>query len=263
MHVLAGDVRPPSALGSELLDRPMVVGGALIAVGAHLLLPLAIALGISLLAHAGAGELHPDSFIEEHVVEARFVRLGKKPDPNKLPQRIVPRLQTAPDLATAVSKEMEPPKPEKPDAGPRPEQPVEDLLTRLGDRAQTFAEIADEQEREGDPEGIAEGTETEAQLGDIYLGKLKAFFERGWTIPTTLGDTSKLVAHADVQITADLHVGPSEVVKASGEPLFDQSIEDRFQQLRTLQTTLPEPPPEVAGRFLGQTLRIRFHGQRQ
>lgn len=261
MQVLAHDVRPPSALGAGVLDRREIVAGAAVAVGAHLVFPLAVALGISLLATAGAGDNRPESFIEEHVVEARFVRLGKKPDPDKLPNRIVPRLQTAPDQATAVSKDMNPPKPEKPDAGPRPERPVEDELLRLGDRAQVFAEI-DDSEREGDPGGIADGTETEARAGDIYAGKLSAFFKRGWTIPTTLGDTSGLSVMAEVTITADLHVGPSRIVKGSGEALFDQSVEDRFAELRSLGTTLPEPPPEVADRFLGKTIGVRFDGKR-
>ena len=259
MYVLAHDVRPPSALLGAVLDRQLVVAGATVSVAAHLVLPLVVALGISLLATAGAGE-HPERFIEEHVVEARFVRLGAKPDPDKLPNRIVPRLQTAPDKATVVSKEMDPPKTEKPDAGPRPDRPVEDLLTRLGDRAQAFAEI-DDREREGDPSGIADGTETEARAGDLYAGQLSAFFKRGWTIPTTLGDTSRLQVLAEVQITSDLHVGPARILKGSGEPLFDQSVEDRFAELRALGTTLPEPPPEVADRFIGKTISVRFEGK--
>ncbi len=31
-----------------------------------------------------------------------------------------------------------------------------------------------------------------------------------------------------------------------------------MNQLRALGTTLPEPPPEVANQFLGQTITIRF-----
>ena len=122
-------------------------------------------------------------------------------------------------------KPSQAPKPKKPDAGPQPERPVEDDLLRLGDRAQTFAEIAEEQEREGDPDGVEWGTETDAQLGDIYRGKLVAFFKRGWTIPTTLGDTSSLIAVAEVELTRASKVGPSRILKPSGDPLFDQSVE--------------------------------------
>ncbi len=261
MHVLAHDVRPPSALVGRHFDRQVFVIGALVSMAAHVAVPLTIAFGIALLASAGAGANRPETFIDEHVVEPRFVRLGKKPDPKKLPNREVPRLNTAPDQRTAISKEPNPPPPEERDAGVRPENPVDDLLTRLGDRAQVFAEI-DDREREGDPEGLAEGTETQGQAGDIYVGQLAAFFKRGWTIPTTLGDTSVLVVLAEVEITVDLHVGDFRLVQRSGVAMFDQSVEDRFEQLRTLGTTLPEPPADVADRFLGKTIPVRFEGKR-
>jgi hypothetical protein len=260
MFVESHDNRPPTMLEPRAWGRDVMTGGALFALGAHVVLPLLVALITSVLA-AAVTNPRPDSFVEEHVVEARFVRLGKKLDPKKLPNRIVPRKSTAPDQSTVVSKNMNPPPPDKQDAGPRPEKPVEDQLVRLGDRAQAFAEIAQEQEKEGDPNGIPEGTEKEAQPGDIYLGKVVSFIKRGWTIPTTLGDTSKLLATASFEITRDLKVGAFKVDKSSGEPMFDQSVEDRFQQLHDSGATLPDPPPEVAYRFVGKTLGVRFSGQ--
>jgi len=255
------DLRPPSLLDSELMNSQMWLGGVLVALAAHVLLPVAAIISLGLLAESGLGDSEPEGYIEEHVVEARFVRRGKKLDPNKLPNRRVPRLSTAPDKSTVVSKNMNPEPPDKKDEQ-EPEDPVDDLVTRLGDRAKAFAEIAEERELEGDPEGVDFGTETEAKAGDIYRGKLKDFFQRGWTIPTTLGDTSKLKVTAEVEITRDLKVGASSILKRSGVPLFDQSVEDRFQQLRTLGTTLPEPPPEVAEQFLGKKININFTGKR-
>jgi hypothetical protein len=259
MRVKASDYRPASALDRRPFNAKQWLGGILGAVGAHIAIPVAFVVGAA--AVAGATEEGPETYIDEHIVEARFVQLGKEPDPDKLPDRIVPRLQTAPDEATVVSEEEEPPPPEKVDAGVRPERPVEDLLTRLGDRAQAFAEIAEEREREGHPDGIPDGTETDAREGDLYAGKLMSFFKRGWTIPTTLTDVDDLMTIVEVEITHDLKVGPSKVLKSSGEPLFDQSVEDRIEQLRTLGTTLPEPPtPAVAERYLGRPLGLRFRG---
>ncbi|MGD8859428.1 MAG: TonB C-terminal domain-containing protein [Myxococcales bacterium] len=263
MYVDAHDKRPPSMLTAEVFNGKMLVGGAIIALLAHVVIPGAVVLGMGLLAVTGMAETEPTDYLEDKVVEARFVRLGKKRDPDKLPNRRVNKLQTAPDKKTVVSKNMKPKKVEKPDAGPEPERPVEDDLLRLGDRAQMFAEIADEMEQEGDPDGVEWGTETEAQLGDIYRGKLVAFFKRGWTIPTTLGDTSKLVVVAEVKLTADLKVGPSEILKPSGDPLFDQSVEDRFEQLRSLGTSIPEPPIEQRDMFLGKKITVRFRGKPQ
>jgi hypothetical protein len=264
MHVNRGDVRPASMLDGAPVSSGMVLGGVVGILIAHIGLPLAFFAIISGLAVSGIADTEPDTFIEDRIVEARFVRLGEKRDPKKLPDRKVPIKSTAPDDSTVISKDNEPPPPQKPDAGVRPEKPeAEDPLIRLNNRAEAFSEIEKQRELEGDPEGVDFGTETEAQAGDIYQGQLVAFFKRGWTIPSTLGDTSKLSASATVEITADLKVGPSEITKGSGEPLFDQSIEDRFAELRSLGTTLPEPPPEVAKDYLGKAMTVRFHGQKQ
>jgi hypothetical protein len=253
------DLRPPSLLRQRNVSSRMAVGGVLAAIGAHLVVPGAIAAALALLSASGVGKTPHNVIVEEHVVEARFVKLGKKLDPHQIPNRKVPIKSTAPQPGVAVSKVMEPPKPNKPDAGPPPENPTEDLLTRLGDRAQTFAEIAQRQEQEGDPNGVPDGTETTAKAGDLYMGQLVAFFKRGWTIPNTLTDTSQLVTRISVEITPDKHVGPHQIVKSSGNALFDQSVEDRINQLRTQGTTLPDPPPEVADKFAGTwSLGVNF-----
>lgn len=257
MHVDAHDTRPPSLLLTGGLRPASALAGSAVSVGAH----AGVLLLLVLMGKASQGTDAPKSYIDEHVVAAEFVQLGKPPDPKKLPQRKVPRKTTAPKDSVAVSKDMDPPKPEKKKDEPPPEA-EEDLLTRLGDRAKAFAEIAEAQEREGDPEGIEDGTATEAKAGNLYLGKLKAFFQRGWTIPQTLTDTDGLLVVATVELTLDGHVGPHRIVRGSGVPLFDQSVEDRFNQLRAQGTSLPEPPPEVAGDFLGQKITIRFRDER-
>ena len=261
VHVRAEDLRPPSLLGRRVLTGKMAFGGIMFALGAHLLVPASIALMLAIIAATGIGATPTQAIVEDKVVEARFVKLGKKLDPKLLPNRRPPIKTTAPQPGVAVSKEMDPPKPKKPDAGPPPEKAEENPLLRLGDRAQAFAEIAEKREEEGDPQGIAEGTETEARAGDLYRGQLVAFFKRGWTIPSTLGDTSKLTTRASFEITSDLKIGDFEILKESGNALFDQSVEDRFNELRSLQTTLPEPPPEVRDQFVGSRVDVNFNGR--
>jgi len=260
MHV--GDERPPTLLRQPAFDTKMAMGGVFAALCAHLLVPGAIMFALAVLSATGLSKAPARVIPEDHIVEARFVRLGHKLDPNKIPNRRVPIKTTAPAPGVAVSKVMEPPKPNKPDAGPPPPQAEEDTLTHLGDRAQAFAEMAERQEQEGDPGGIEEGTETTAKAGDLYRGQLVSFFKRGWTIPSTLGDTSHFATRASVEITADRHVGVHEIVKSCGNALFDQSVEDRFNELRVQGTTLPEPPPEVADQFArAWTLDINFIGR--
>ncbi|HET8939430.1 MAG TPA: TonB C-terminal domain-containing protein [Polyangiales bacterium] len=256
-------MRPPSLLKRRNIDAKMAIGGFLGVLGAHLLLPGAIAGIIAFLAATGIGRTKPHEIKEDRVVEARFVKLGKPLDPKKIPNRKVPVKTTAPPQGVAVSKNADPPKVKKPDAGPPPPRAEEDLLARLGDRAQAFAEIAEKRDEEGDPQGIQGGTETTAKAGDLYRGQLVMFFKRGWTIPTTLGDTSKLTTRARVEVTPDRHVGAHEIVKPSGDALFDQSVEDRFNELRSLGTTLPEPPPEVRSQFEGTwQLDVNFIGKK-
>lgn len=258
MRINRGDFRPSSMLEGSPLSSSMLLGGATLVVVAHIGAPLLFFAVLSALAATGIADTTPETFVEEQVVEATFVRLGEKRDPDKLPDRKVPVKHTAPDDSTVVSKDNEPPPPNKPDAGVRPPRPEEDPLTRLGDRAQIFAEIQEQRELEGDPEGVPEGTDTEAKAGNIYAGQLSAFFKRGWTVPTTLGDTSKLVTRVSIEITRSLQIGNFEIVKSSGEPLYDQSVEDRLNELKTLQTTLPEPPPEVADQYLGKQIDFNF-----
>jgi TonB C terminal len=263
VQVRAEDLRPPSMLGKRVVTGKMALGGVFFAIGAHLLVPATIALMLALIAATGTGAKPTTAITEDKIVEARFVKLGKKLDPRKIPNRKVPIKTTAPQPGVAVSKEMDPPKPKKPDAGPPPQHAEENPLTHLGDRAQQFAELQQKQEQEGDPNGLEEGTETHAKAGDLYRGQLVSFFKRGWTIPSTLGDTSRLTTRATVEITPDRHVGEHEIVKPSGDALFDQSVEDRFNELRSLGTTLPEPPSEVAEQFSGSwKLDVNFIGKK-
>lgn len=257
-----GDERPPSLLDRRAFSGKMAAGGVLAVLGAHLLVPGTIALLLALLAATGAGDKPVRVIDPEHVVEARFVKLGQKLDPKKIPNRKVPIKTTAPKPGVAVSKEMNPPKP-KVDAGPPPpEEAEEDLLTRFGDRAQAFSEIAEREAQEGDPNGVAEGTETTARSGDIYLGQVAAFFKRGWTVPTTIADPSGFTTKVTVEITGDRHVAAHSIVKSSGDALFDQSVDDRINALRAQAATLPEPPPEVADRYATTwTLSINFNGR--
>jgi hypothetical protein len=263
VQVRAEDLRPPSLLGRRVVTGKMTLGGILFALGAHALVPATIAGMLAIIAATGIGATPTVAIPEDKIIEARFVRKGKKLDPKLLPQRRPPIKTTAPPQGVVVSKEMDPPKPKKPDAGPPPPRAEENPLTHLGDRAQAFAEMAERRDQEGDPQGIDEGTETEARAGDLYRGQLVSFFKRGWTIPSTLGDTSALTTRASVEITPERRVGEHEIVNPSGEPLFDQSVEDRFNELRSLGTTLPEPPPEVADQFSGTwTLDVNFIGKK-
>ncbi|MCG8557217.1 MAG: TonB C-terminal domain-containing protein [Proteobacteria bacterium] len=255
--------RPPggtSVLRSPRLDAPMFIGGLLATACAHVALPVALPLlqGLGLFSEG----TEAFQIEEKQIVEARFVQLGKPFDPRKMPNRQVPRLTTAPDDKTVVSRKLKPEK-KKRRKQKRPEQPVEDLLTQLGDRAKAFAEIAEVRDKEGDAEGVAEGTQKQAKAGNVYAGKLYGFFKKGWTVPETMSrdELQGLATGVLVSITTDAKIGKFAIKKSSGNPLFDQSVLDRLEALRKADATLPEPPPEVSNQYLGQTIRLNFKGR--
>jgi hypothetical protein len=264
MHVDSQDMRPQTSLHSQGFDVASFLGGTVLSTVAHLSVPLLAKTLLSVLVLATANiDTSTPSISEEHIIEARFVKLGEKRDPRKLPNRRVPIKSTAPDNKTVVSKNMNPKPPKsRPDAGTPPRHAEEDLITRLGDRAQAFAEIAERREQEGDPEGVEWGTETEGRAGDIYRGKLYVFFKRGWSIPSTMSESEvrSLVTKVTVQITPQRLIGSFQIVGSSGQPLFDQSVIDNLLRQRESHAEIPEPPEEVAQQFLGQKITLRFKG---
>jgi TonB family protein len=212
------------------------------------------------------------------VVEARFVRFGAPPDPRRMPDRYVPSAATAPPpSATDVVGEV--PADAVPGAEPLPTdgtglraptdaQPAltaeqraaqarEDLLNRLGDSAAATAEFAEPRVREGDAEGIAEGT-AERGEADIYPGRLYTYFRRGWDVPTSIPDEElrTLRCRVRVDITADGRVGSAQLAGSSGNAEFDASVRQRLSQ--AVGAALPPPPPDEAERYLGSAVTITF-----
>ena len=272
--------RPPSLLAKRHIEGSVFSLGMLMTIGAHVLIPVAVLGSQWLLVLLGlavpVGERErpkppPD------VIAAEFVKLGKPFDPTKLPQRKVPPVaKRRPEAdAPAITKDPTAPPPdsvaisqdaqekEKEDKKEEKKERVKDsqnsLLDNLVDRTKDFAEDVVTEE-EGDKDGIASGTATEARLGDIYLGKLKVFFQRGWSVPNVVQNTDKLTTIVAVKVSSDGHVVGVEVQSSSGDPLFDQSTIDAVTALIQAGTQIPEPPPEIAQNYYGQTLPVRFRG---
>lgn len=264
MYVDPTDWRPPSLLQFGAFDSLALLGGfgALFAFAGAVAFATALYVLVAGVAFGGeanhAGEPPPP----RQVITARFVQRGRILPPNQLPNRQVPRLSTAPPQGVTVSQTPRAHE-DRPDAGPPPPNATDDLLRRLGDRAQVFAEIAEARDREGDPNGLAEGTERIAQAGDLYAGQLYMLFRRGWTVPETISDEQRqeLRTTVTIDISQDLHLTGFRVVDSSGNPLFDQSVRSRLTEVKDSNTTLPEPPSEVAAQYLGQTITLRFLGR--
>lgn len=260
MHVDAKDWTPPSALRGVLLSMTEIVGGLGFTGGIALLLGLTFAVWIVGGGSSSSGASDDAPVIEEEVIAARFVKLGRRFE--ELPNRNVPVRDTAPAQGVAVSTNPRE-RVEMPDAGPRPPDPMDDPMTRLLNRADLFAEIAEQREQEGDPDGIEEGTETEAAAGDLYAGQIYAFFRRGWAVPETISRDQLQDLNVEVTITVgeDLQIQEFRLRGSSENADFDQSVLGQLERLRLSNETIPEPPILVRARYVGAPFTLRFRGR--
>ncbi len=241
-------------------NPPSVVGGVVVTLLAHIAVPATMML-------AGVWVDEPDEematreFEELNIVAAEFVQLGEPLDPRQLPNRQVPILSTAPNDDTVVSKRPRRRRP-RPDAGPPPPNATDDLLRRLGDRAQVFAELQERRTREGEADGLEDGT-SKRRTGNEYLGRLMRIFRRGWTLPATISDAEReeLRAVATVDVSETMQILRARIVNSSGNQIFDQSILSRIEAIRAQGDPLPEPPLEVEDRYRGAAIRLRFSGR--
>lgn len=257
---MLADERPPSLLTRQPVSGETIAAGLGFVVLSHLLVPIAMLASQWLIVFLGLAvpvDERKRTKLPPNMIAAEFVKLGKPFDPTKLPNRKVPPIaKRTPDgvVVSADAKETDP-KEEK----DRPKEAQDSLLDNLVDRTKEFAEDVP-YEQEGDPNGIAEGTATTAKAGNIYMGQLVVFFRRGWSVPNVVQGVENLSATAAVEVSAEGRILSVEIEQSSGDPLFDQSILDRGQELIAANSSIPEPPPELREGFYGTTLPVRFRG---
>ena len=268
----ASDWRTLSLLETEQPTLSEIIGGIGFTLAAFVLTP-ALALlsafllgGMETLLGSNVSDLPPEPI---QVIETRFVRLGKKKSPRRLPSKEIPRAEqtapvpTAPDVEPASaaptptgSREKGLAKPKK-----RRKESDDDLLAQRGARAGASSELTKSPELEGDPDGIAEGTMASGTEREIYIGQLYSYFRRGWQVPTLLSDDElqKLACAIERDITEDGRVGGYEVKRPSGNEAFDESVRRRLNQ--TEGAKLPKPPDSIANRVLGESVTLVFVGR--
>ena len=264
------DWRALSLLETEQPTPMEIAGGIAFTLAAFVTIP-ALALlsafffgGVQSIFGGGIDDLPPPPI---EVIEARFVRLGKRREPRKLPSKEIPEAQETAPVPQAPESEPMAAVPtgqkEKGLAKPKKKRTErdEDLLSQLGERAGAISDLTKGPELEGDPDGIVEGTEATGDELQIYLGKLYSYFRRGWQVPTALTDEElqKLACVIELSVTKDGRVGEYEVKRPSGSEVFDESVRRRMNQAEGSE--LPGPPESVANRIYGETISLRFFGR--
>ena len=264
------DWRALSLLETEQPTLMEIAGGVAFTLAAFVTIP-ALALvsalffgGVQSIFGGGIDDLPPPPI---EVIEARFVRLGKRREPRKLPSKEIPEAQETAPVPQAPESEPMAAVPtgqkEKGLAKPKKKRTErdEDLLSQLGERAGAISDLTKGPELEGDPDGIVEGTEATGDELQIYLGKLYSYFRRGWQVPTGITDEElqKLACVIELSVTKDGRVGEYEVKRPSGNEVFDESVRRRMNQAEGSE--LPGPPESVANRIYGETISLRFFGR--
>ncbi len=256
-------LRPPSLLDRRTPDLRAAVVGFLSAALAHLLLPALLLTSSWLLTVLGLAvpvEERRREVPVRQVVAAELVQLGTRPDPRSMPRRKVPpKVLRRPD-GVAVSKRPKTPLPPR-EREDRPRDAEDSIFENSLQRAKAFAELAEEEPLEGDPEGVEGGAARVAKVGDRYLGKLVIFLHTGWEIPVTVKNTDVLSAVVALGIDEDGTLARMRVNRSSGDDYFDQSLRDHLERLIRDGAAIPEPPPEVAAEFHGVTRPFRFLGK--
>ncbi len=264
MHVDAGDHKPDSLFYRRPVSPLAIVVGVVVAIGAYgsigTMLFLATLITPSM-AEGGTQTLVipvPTPPPEVEWVEARLIKLGRQFDTSELPNRRREARTTAPERPSMVARHGAR-RVEVPDAGP--ENSLDDLVARIGTTADELAQIANQAEQEGDPDGVAEGTHS-AEDGDRYATYLYGLFRRGLRRPTSISDEEIRGLRATVQVhtTAGGQIDRFTISRPSGNTDFDSAIRMRMDQ--AVGTQLREPPEEERDRYFGTSFPVGFRPPR-
>ncbi len=214
--------------------------------------------------HPLSSNIEDEQSVAKPVIAANVLKLGHPLDPKKLPDRLVPRRNTAPKKDILASNED----PLHQDAGPPPENAIDSPDRFKNPKNDPFAEDAGRPpEAIGSDAGLDSGIETDpnkVHAGDMYAAKLSTFFHDRWSIPTVISnaDAGKLCVVFEINISPRMVVWHLQIepIKKSGNDLFDDSARTMLQKLLDDKTPLPDPPNEVADNFKARRVHLTLTG---
>lgn len=203
------------------------------------------------------------------IVPARLVRLGEEPQKNKLPDRNVPALPTAPDDGVPVAKKLKPPPPRKQKRQKRPLRPVEDDKVRdVLSRIRAFGEITDHATTTGHPSGVPGGDVADpslAQIGSLWARQVSQVIKAYITFPTIIpqNELKRLRCKVELKVGRDRIPREAKIAErgSSHNRFFDQAVLDSFEEMRIKRVKLPPPPEELEDNLYGPGLILTIHGR--
>ncbi len=190
-------------------------------------------------------------------VVARLIRKGRKKDPKKLPDKIVPQLSTMKKKTVDLSA----------DEGAAPNKPKKDKReAKLSDRQRNALDKLDllaraqreiESEGEGDPDGVVGGSAT-GKAGDRYMTRIADLWNRTWSLPAVIPRDRAKRLHVLVVINIDKNGRiqfPIQFDRKSGNTHFDSSIMLAWGRIKRI----PVPPVDRLASILANGLALKLN----
>jgi len=212
--------------------------------------------GILLYRRALLADQTPPPPVGSYVV-AKLVRLGKPRDPNKLPNKIVPRESTRKQEGVDLTADANdaPARKRKRDLR---DTKIDDRLQHALDRAELLAQAQREIEGEGSPDGVAGGTAKTAQEGDPYMTKIADLWTRNWSLPAIIPREEGKRLHVLLVLRIDakgIIQFPLKFDRKSGNADFDNSIIAAWGAIKRI----PIPPPDRFASILANGLPLKLN----
>jgi len=203
------------------------------------------------------------------IIPARLVRLGDEPEKNRLPDRIVPALPTAPDDGIPVAKKLVQPKRKTKRPRKRPLNPVEDDKVRdVLARVRAWGEVTDNIKTSGHPSGVPGGDVSDpslARAGSLWARQVSQVIKAYVTFPTIIpeNELKRLRCKVELKVGRDRIPREFKIAKrgTSLNRFFDQSVLDSFDQMRIKRVKLPPPPSDIEENVYGPGMIITIHGR--
>ncbi len=196
------------------------------------------------------------------------LKLGSKPQPNRLPDmapkpKQVPRVEAKATPSTKAEPTPQAiPTTQVSDAGAPP--PDAEVAQEVDPTIPEVEEPGPEpvHTTEGAPDGVPHGTETDplkAHAVSLYRSQLDAWFSSRFRIRGQIPfETLKtLRARVVVEVSGDRTVRSFRIVSPSGNEVFDGKLRESLEAIRASDAELPPPPPMYPD-ILGQTLNLSF-----
>lgn len=222
---------------------------------------------VSMAVHAGLvglliiGGLLKDS--RDHSRDrARITALLRKGKPR--PKDWLPRKLPAP--APAPTKEVRADPSKKADASKKTPVSGSERTDYSKQMSQALASLTKEgggksdEEPEGSPDGVDEGTALIAQLGNEYMTKVYTAVKAQYAVPEIISQRERMFLSAVVVITLDSRGNIKDLTfeKRSDNQVFDSAIEAAIRRA----APFPPPPSELVDKYASEGIGLEFDAKR-